>query len=93
MGLGPHSYADSTSGWTAGHPELAAVAAYGDNVKRHRAFETKHPEVQILAPCQASSWRWLARWREGHVPDGADPVIYNANDLGMLMDRLERQFA
>jgi hypothetical protein len=92
MRLGPFSHADSTSGWTAGHPELSAIATYDNNVKRQKAWQRAHPGVEILEPCQASSWCWLARWREGHVPDDADRVIYNANDLGMLLDRLERQF-
>lgn len=91
--MGPHSYASSTSGPVAGHPELSAVSTYADNAKRQRAFEDAHPEVEILRPAEATSWRWLARWRnEAGAPADGDRMICIAGDLGMLMDRLERMF-
>jgi hypothetical protein len=98
MDMGPMSWASSVTGWGAGHPERSLAVARSDkydfNVERRVAFEKAHPEIEILSPyANEIVPLWVAQWRyESDIPEGQKQIIYRSDDLGMLMDYLDRMF-
>jgi hypothetical protein len=63
-----------------------------DNVTRGIEFGERHPEIEIKSPRETGDRFWHATWREGKMPEGAEPQIHASLELGWLLDELERRF-
>lgn len=83
--------------WAGRPPETAPEAVHGysctdhydDEVKRCKAFITRHPQVSVLSPRATGTGLYHATW-----PEGAEGVIRLATheELEPLLDYLETRF-
>lgn len=70
------------------NPDLPVVTGGSvDQVIRLKAFQQRHPEIEITSPRKNGSRAWKAVWDTEH---GYDEI--NRFDLRTLLDNLEDKF-